>query len=227
MPKDNALDRLYVQQPTDFSQVVYLTDGKPVFLSEDLNKDGGINTNPGDHEIFGGLRLIHPDLDLATPDEFIYEGTVFWHFGKLYAKTLLLVTPCYGDPLWKLAYVIETQGAMDDLFQELLEAEGFANLDELKTEIERLANCDTDICKAKKDEKGDLYDNIYKAGLLVEEAIKNGTANGSGGSGTEDGSGGSTAGLRLQTKGEIDLVGDTLGPNFDSGRRTWIDILPQ
>ena len=227
MPKDNALDRLVVQLPTDLANAIYLTDGKPVLLSEDLNGDGQINKNLSDYEIFGGTRSKAAGATLdgrLTPDGFMWEATLFWHFGKTYAKAILNVEACYGDPLWEIAYIIETQGAMDDLFRELLEAEGFANLEELKTEIERLKNCSTDACNDKKAEKGDYYDHLYTAGLLVEEAIRDGTANGSG---EDEGSGGSTAGLRLPTKGEIDPVGKTLGPNYDSGRRTWIDILPQ
>ena len=86
------LDRLIVQNPTDLRTVVVLTDGTQVNLTEDLNLNGIIDPVSPDYEAYGGL------ITLGGAD-FLYESTIFWHFGDI-SNFILGTKPCYGDPGW-------------------------------------------------------------------------------------------------------------------------------
>ena len=69
-------------------------------------------------------------------------------------------SPCYGDPEWDAAVLVETNGISLPLFEALLATNGFADMEALAAAIAVLAAC-IDI---KDDEGGgcedseDLYD---------------------------------------------------------------------
>ena len=215
-PFTSALDRVTVQNPTDLPSFLILSDGTQVDLKEDLNANGIIEAGAPDYEAYGGL--------IVTNDaEFLYESSLFWHFGDL-SEVVLGVKPCYGDPEWEAAVVIEQQGVTRELFNELLAAAGFADIDALAAEVTLLEACiDEDEEDGGCGSKEDLWEELkalYELGLLVENSVIGG--------GTSTGTGlDSISGSPVIIAGGIAEGGVTSGPNFDTGRRTWTDILPQ
>jgi hypothetical protein len=137
---ESALDRVVVQTPSDLHKVVILSDGIQVELTEDLNGDSIIDGTSPAYEIYGGLVA-------RADDEFLYESTLFWHFGDI-SKFVLGVTPCYGDPLWAKAYIIETKGVTEEVYDDLLAAAGFEDFEALEQKIKELEACiEEKICK--------------------------------------------------------------------------------
>ena len=206
------LDRVTVQNPTDLKAVVYLSDGTPVELTEDLNGNGSIDAGAPDYEAYGGLVV-------TSNAEFLYESTLFWHFGDL-ADFVLGVKPCYGDPLWAEAFVIETGGMAYADYDVLLGAAGFPDFETLASLFATL-----DACKDIKENDGGCKDQykellpLYTLGLLI---------NGVAGAGGVPPTGlGDISGLPSIIASDMDDLPPTSGPNFETGRRTWIDILPQ
>ena len=212
---ESALDRVIVQTPSDLHNVLILSDGKPVELTEDLNGDSIIDGTSPAYEIYGGLIV-------RSNDEFLYESTLFWHFGKI-SELVLGVKPCYGDPLWAQAYIIETKGVTEEVYDDLLAAAGFEDFAALQAKITELEACiEEKVCK-------DAYkkiERLYRLGLLVEYTKAGGEDGGDIGGGAEYGGGG-LSGVPQVVDGGISQTGVTSGPNFRTGRRTWIDILPQ
>ena len=239
---ESALDRLAVQIPVDFQEAVYLTGGVGVALTEDRNGDGVINALSTDYEIYGGLIA---DEDRASSG-FLYESTMFWHFDGA----------CYGEATWAADYLRESQFSALAILYEQLDRAGVTTLDELAVLIDGLlaSGCATEGASdsGDKDDKESTevvidpdapascqaeYDDLqetYALGLLLEAnggeincdsdgCIGDGTT----GDGTGTGSGTSNATEPLTVIGGIDESGITSGPNFTSGRRTWIDILPE
>jgi len=205
-----------VQNPTDLKTVVVLSDGTQVNLTEDLNANGVIDAGAPDYEAYAGLLV-------SNNAEFLYESTLFWHFGAV-AQLVLGVKPCYGDPRWAEAFIVETQGVTQELFNQLLTAAGFANFDALVTEFATLESC-----KNKKEKKGGCKDRykelsgLYDLGLVVTGQV----GGGGGGGGTPPTGLESITGSPVVIEGGVAEGGVTSGPNFETGRRTWIDITPQ
>ncbi|MCZ6668366.1 MAG: PilC/PilY family type IV pilus protein, partial [Gammaproteobacteria bacterium] len=217
-----ALDRVTVQNPTDMKKLVILADGSQVVLTEDTNADGDDDdaTAP-DYEIFGGL--------IVTADaEFLYESTLFWHIGDL-SKLVLGYAPCYGDPLWEQGAHIERNGVPLIFFNDLLIAAGFvdvdgnADLDALLTAFDALEALG---CKDISEKSGGCKKEYSALLKLVElsERIDDGDPTNDGG---DPGTGLEGAGTTpVVIEGAVTTGGVTSGPNFSTGRRTWIDIMP-
>jgi hypothetical protein len=236
---ESALDRLVVQTPLDFQEAVYLTDGTGIALTN-AGADGIVDGTGPAYEIYGGL---HADPALADSG-FLYESTMFWHFAG----------DCYGMPNWATDYLVESQYTVFSIFYEGLDRAGVTTLDELSVLIDDLlaTGCAVEggVTSGDKDDKESdpvvedpnscqgEYDSLaqtYALGLLIEangDTISCG-ADGclgdgsSGGGGEGEGSGTSLSGDPLAIVGGIDEGGITSGPNFEAGRRTWIDILPE
>jgi hypothetical protein len=209
----SALDRVTVQNPTDLKTVVTLSDGTQVNLTEDLNTNSVIDTSSPNYEAYGGLYA-------NNNSEFLYESTLFWHFGDV-SKMVLGVKPCYGDTDWEAAFVLETQGVSKEVFDDILNDAGYADFDAL---IDALALLED--CKAIKGKKGCKKEykkllELYTLGQLVENSSGGGSGSGSGSGG------GGITGTPLVIEGGVSEGGKTSGPNFESGRRTWIDILSE
>ncbi len=209
------LDRVTVQNPSDLKTFVILSDGTQVDLVEDLNGNGVIDAGAPDYEAYGGLIV-------TSNAEFLYESTLFWHFGDI-SKLIYGTKPCYGDPDWAAAYQVETQGVTQDLYDTLLATAGFATFDALVAEFSTL-----DACKDIKEKKGGCKDrykelySLYNLGLLVTGQI-GGTGSGGGPPTGLD----SITGSPVVIEGGVAEGGVTSGPNFETGRRTWIDLTPQ
>jgi hypothetical protein len=227
---ESALDRVTVQTPIDFQEAVYL-NGIGVALTKDVNNDSVINALSTDYEIYGGL--ISKDND-----GFLFESTMFWHYGGA----------CYGESSWAADYLEESQYTVVEILYEQLDRAGVTTLDELSALIDGLidSGCATvgggDSGKKKKDAVvdpdscQDTYDELQETlalGLLLEESgtIVNCGSEGCLGDGsdegTDEGSGTSLSGDPESIIGGIDESGITSGPNFASGRRTWIDIMAE
>jgi len=212
------LDRVTVQLPPDLKPFVVLFDGTRVDLIEDVhNPDGVIKGSSPDYEMYGGLRV-------SNNAEFLYESTLFWHFGDV-SNLVLGTSPCYGEPEWPAAVVVETQGVTQEIFDQMLATAGFADLDAVAAAIAVLAACiniddDDGGCEDSGEELYEQLQGLYNLGLLIA----------GGGSG---GGSGPPTGLEsidaspIAVQGGISEGGITSGPNFEAGRRTWTDILPE
>jgi hypothetical protein len=198
------LDRVTVQNPSDLRSPIILSDGIQVELTEDLNGNDVIDTGAPDYEVYGGLTV-------SSNAEFLYESTLFWHYPG---------GACYGDPGWLLAVASATHSLA--LAQEALEAAGFADIDALKAELDIL-----EACKGKREKDGGCKDRykelneLYQVVLAIFNHIDNG-GDGDPPTGLND-----ISGKPVIIDGGIVEGGVTSGPNFETGRRTWIDILPQ
>jgi len=196
------LDRLSVQLPTDLKTLIVLTDGTQVLLGEDKNGNGVLE----DNEKYGGL--------IATNNaEFLYEGSVFWHFKG----------SCYGTTTWARDVAIATGNVTEELFAEILKEAGFADIDELIAKLDSLDSC-KDIDEKKggcKKEYRELA-KLYALSLLVNQSTGGGTTGELPPTGLDN-----ISGSPVVIEGGVSEGGLTSGPNFDTGRRTWIDILPQ
>jgi hypothetical protein len=98
-------------------------------------------------------------------------------------------------------------------------------MEELAAKIESLEYCkDRRGRRGCKQQYSDL-EHLYNIGVVTMNNA-NGGGIGGGGGGTS-GSGGGLSGDPVIIEGGVSEGGVTSGPNFETGRRTWIDILPQ
>ena len=98
---------------------------------------------------------------------------------------------------------------------------GFETFAQLVAEMESLTDCkDKSISKGGCKEDFEALEALYNTGLLVENASGSGT-------GTPTGTGSGLSGDPVVMEGGVSESGITSGPNFKTGRRTWIDILPE
>jgi len=209
---ESALDRLNVQTPSDMVAEVVLPNGKSVVLMEDVfpeTPDNKIEGSSPAYEIYGGTHV-------RDDPEFLYEGSVFWHWAS---------TECYGDDGYLDAYMLATRGVTEAVYQDMLDAAGFVDFAELAAYVKSLEGCRTvDETKGGCKRAYEKVIELYRMGLIVEYH-KDG---GGGGSdpGDPDGGGG-LSGEPVVIEGGVSEGGLTSGPNFETGRRTWIDILPE
>ena len=229
---EQPLDRLTVQNPTDMYKSVVLSSGDEVVLAEDLSDpldgDSDDATSPL-YEVYGGLT--------ATGEtEFLYESTLFWHYGDV-AKLVLGkdIDICYGEDDWDAAQAIERGGVPLIFFNDLLIAAGFVTdpdadgnvLADLPALIAAFDALEAAGCK-DVDEKHGGCKKEYKALLeLVElsQLVDDGDDSNNGNDPSTGLEGAGTTPVVIE--GAVTSGGVTSGPNFQSGRRTWIDILPE
>ncbi|MCZ6832020.1 MAG: PilC/PilY family type IV pilus protein [Gammaproteobacteria bacterium] len=197
----NALDALIVQLPTDLLSPVVLGNGDQVALKEDFDGSGSFDTGSPDYEVFGGLRA---DISGQGDDDAYWESTVFWHYGG---------ASCYGEPNWEadVAQVVDEAVLTQEEFDEILAALGITDLQAALDSLE--------YCKDTKEKEGgckDTYSDLQDLEHL-ESTIWSGAI-------------ASTTGLEsdgetpVVMEGTVAQAGLTVGPNFESGRRTWTDI---
>ena len=200
---ESALARVTVQTPSDLKPLVVLSNGDQVELVEDLNGDLIIDGTSPAYEMYGGLIA-------KSNAEFPYESTLFWHWPP---------GECYGDPGWEAEWLLTTQGVPAAVYEEMLADAGFFDFAELVAYVESLQ-----ACKGQKRKKGGCQEDYeavevpYNMGLLVEQ---------NSGGGGDPGGGGGLSGDPVIIEGGVSEGGITSGPNFETRRRTWIDILPQ
>jgi hypothetical protein len=244
-PETQPLDRLTVQNPTDMYKSV-IVDGDEIVLAEDLSDpldgDSDDATSPL-YEVYGGMLAKCVDtsspLDGVCDDggiapEFLYESTLFWHYNNKgeVSDALDAGKSCYGDEDWE-ADTAAARGELPlEFFLELLAAAGFVDADGLAvTDLPGLiaafdallaSGCDTATdegsgCKTTYEallEMVELSELINEGGSDDDEELP---STGLEGAGTTP----------IVIEGAVTSGGVTSGPNFQSGRRTWTDILPE
>jgi hypothetical protein len=194
-----------------FYERIVLTDGTMV----QLTGDDGLNGLEGDtpkYEVYGGLTA----KDSAS---FIYESTAFWHWKEDDQPDI-----CWSDSAqYRTAYKTWTERTAVGVFLDKLEGTTpFETFEDLVTAIEAQValNCQTTTCKDAYEQ----YETLYNEGMLIFQVP--------GGLGGEDEGvveyqNGSLTGDPVIIEGGVAEGGLTSGPNFESGRRTWIDILSE
>ena len=205
-----AADKAYLlQNPTDLLDSVDTASGT-ITLKEDADGDGTM-------EIYGGLIASE-----ANPPAVFYEATLFWHYNGA----------CYGEPSWESDWDAEilTDEEIAELADTLNSSASFLDiLDDLNGYTcakYKKGKCDD---RAYKNLLGDLQDILESLlpdyggdhkDLAEEIADAGGIGGGDGGggdAGTSDGSAAETIDVAQEQN-------PVLGPNFESGRRSWIDL---
>ena len=211
----NPLDRVRVQDITDstFYERIIMSDGTQINLTEDFNDNDVIEGS--NYEILGGITA----KDEAS---FLYESTAFWHWGDKDGNEL---GECWSDTdAYRTAYKnVTSRIAVGFFLDKLAQETTFDTFEELVAAIEAQnaeGGCrSTNSCS----EDPDKLDALYEEGMLVFQLPSDGSALPPE---VDEYSDGSLTGDPVVIEGGISEGGLTSGPNFEGGRRTWIDILP-
>jgi hypothetical protein len=124
----------------------------------------------------------------------------------------------------------ELAALVDGLIAEGCAVEGGVTSGDKDTKDSEPVVEDPDSCQAEYDELAEtlaLGRLIEANGTTINCGSEGCLGDASGGGSGDGGSGTSLSGDPLAIVGGIDEGGITSGPNFEAGRRTWIDILPQ
>jgi hypothetical protein len=176
----------------------------------------------------------------ANESGLLYEVTMFWHFGDLYKYRNNHDAACYGSSNWQAAVNIERGGLTWGEYQALL-----GGLTDTSPEIVRYAaalkaledyfnsgGTDEVVMKALVDEhnaavaaiaeyvklRGYVLDlGAHHPVLAIDETT--GT--------TPPVPGAALPGQPAAVTGDPDTPGDTVGPNYTPGRRSWTEITPK
>jgi hypothetical protein len=214
----NPLDRVRVQDITDttFYERIILSDGTMIKLTEDFNDNDTIEAS--NHEIMGGITA----KDEAS---FLYESTAFWHWGDKDGNELGI---CWDDTdAYRTAYKNVTSRIAVGFFLDKLAQETiYDTFEEMVAAIKlqkEEGGCRSDNSCS---EDPDKLDALYEEGMLVFELPSDGSELPGEDEGVVENQSGSLTGDPVIIEGGVSEGGLTSGPNFESGRRTWIDILP-
>jgi len=214
---EQPLDRLVVQNPADMHETLVM-GGQIKYLSEDLSSPPD-NDTLDEYEVYGGMVA-------ASDSEFLYESTLFWHYDG---------SPCYGETGWADAVWTARGLVTEEFFNDLVKAEGFTAVDADGDTVADVAALFVAFNALEAQGCGDTADKdggckeTYEALLeLVELSKKVVDEDGNlVNIGFEDSTGLESAGTTpVVIEGAITNTGVTSGPNFTTGRRTWIDLLP-
>jgi hypothetical protein len=212
---NQPLDRLVVQNPPDDFRETVVVGGEIIHLTEDFSDDGDTDD---EYEKFGGMVA-------ADDAEFFYESTLFWHYKG---------GGCYGTTNWEQD-VMDAKGIVtDELFYEMVKAAGFTQVDalgdiiaDLDALVQAFNALEASGCGAVSDKDGGCKKEYEALLELIDLSKKVVDENGDPIISTNTGSGLEGAGTTpVVIEGAITNTGVTSGPNFTTGRRTWIDILP-
>ncbi|MCZ6797219.1 MAG: hypothetical protein O7D36_04640, partial [Gammaproteobacteria bacterium] len=137
---------------------------------------------------------------------------------------------CYGEPEWEADVAIIRNGLPQEFFDELLidagfvDVDGNADLEALMTAFDAL---DANTCKTISEKNGGCKKEYEALQQLVELSyqIDDGDPTNNGNDPSTGLEGAGTTPVVIE--GAVTTGGVTSGPNFSTGRRTWIDILPQ
>ena len=172
----------------------------------------------------------------------LYESTIYWHYSDL-ADNLRRAdpasVPCYGDPNWSSAVVQELGGLTLGEYNALINGLSESLINQYADALQRLQDAvnsgDEDAVNRAVVELEQLfadnpdletYDRYrdYAPGHVPEQHLLDIDK------GQIDDGGGSNSSTEDATPIDvIDIEGldtGTLGPNFEAGRRTWVDIRP-
>jgi subtilisin family serine protease/chitodextrinase len=115
-----SLAGLTIQQPTDLPASI-IADDIAYILLEDSDGDSVIDNDvngDGVVDIYGGLRAKGTSEASETTNGFLWESTLFWHYGDI-AKSLGLSKVCYGEPGWEESTAAERGGLSDKASQKI------------------------------------------------------------------------------------------------------------
>jgi hypothetical protein len=177
----------------------------------------------------------------ANESGLLYENSMYWHFGDLadeIQRGAPASIPCYGDPNWGSAFTQETRGLTLGQYQALfkdIDPDLLAAYDAAILTLEAaLASGDETAITAAlltlanllTDEDLAFYDRFrdYAPGNIPEQHLRDIDKDrvpppGGGGGGTS-----SDDGIPVDVVDLEDLDTETVGPNFNAGRRTWTDL---
>ena len=185
----------------------------------------------------GGNATVVPDTD-GNNHGLLYESTVYWHYSDL-ADNLRRgepsSIPCYGDPNYGGALTQELGGLtlgeynalLDGISADLIEAyaqalqdledalDGNGNVDQALLELALLL--ENEALKAYHDYRRYAPGHIPEQKLINLDKGQVDDSDDSENDSTVDG-----APVDIETREDIDTTG--IGPNFQLGRRTWIDL---
>jgi hypothetical protein len=208
------LDRVRVQDITDttFYERIILSDGTQIKLTEDFNDNDTIEGS--NYEILGGITA----KDEAS---FLYESTAFWHWSDKDGDEL---GECWSDSdAYRTAYRnVTTRIAVGMFLDKLTQETDFETFEELVAaiELQKTSGCRATNSCSDDPEK---LDALYEEGMLVFQVPSDGSELPEDVDEYQDGS---LTGDPVIIEGGVAEGGLTSGPNFEGGRRTWIDILP-
>ena len=162
----------------------------------------------------------------ANDSGFLYESTLFWHFGTLYKELTGEKGPCYGDANYAAAKEIETKGLTVLEFSALFPAYA-TQQDLIDSLVDQMANftCAAGTGSVCKKEAGyvDLNDQLKalvgdeKLFLKLRPYLNEGGGTGDVG----EGSGGKVA---TNVDGDGDTEEDLVLEGTPTGRISWIDL---
>ncbi|MDE0952152.1 MAG: PilC/PilY family type IV pilus protein [Halioglobus sp.] len=202
-----AISQVTIQDPDDLVATVIIQDGTAINLYEDFDNSGG-ELQESNHEIMGGTLA-------SSGTEHVWESTLFWHFGNL-SKLILGVKPCYGDPDWAAAVILEQS---NDPFAAVLE---YLEIEDLDAELAALVCKDFD---TKKNKCKKYEDQDYAKLLLNLVKLRPDYEGGGddGGDSSADTPGDGQTALVIPGGVEDD---DGAGVDFKYGRKSWTDLVP-
>ena len=209
------LDRVRVQDITDstFYERIILSDGTQIKLTDDFS--GNKIIEGSNYEILGGITA----KDEAS---FLYESTSFWHWSDKDANELGI---CWTDSdAYRTAYKnVTSRIAVGFFLDKLAQETTYDTFEEMVAAIKeqtKEGGCrSTNSCS----EDPDKLDALYEEGMLVFQLPNDGSVLPPE---VDEYSDGSLTGDPVIIEGGVSEGGLTSGPNFEGGRRTWIDILP-
>jgi hypothetical protein len=171
----------------------------------------------------------------------LYEATMYWHFGDFadeVQRAAPASIPCYGDPNWAGAFVQETRGLTLGQYQALyqdLDTDLLALYDAARLALEAaLAGDDENAIEAALLDLAELltdpdlayYDRFrdYAPGNVPEQHLREIDKDRVPPPDGDDGGSSSDDGIPVDVTDLEDLDTEVIGPNYDAGRRTWIDL---
>jgi hypothetical protein len=191
--------------------------------------------------VVGGDR--YPDPLAKGPNEsgLLYESSMYWHFGDLaddIQRGPPASIPCYGDPDWGSAFTQETRGLTLGQYQDLykdIAPEVLAAYDKAILALEAALNGDDEaaiqaalliLADLLQDPDLAYYHKYrdYAPGNIPEQHLRDIDKDRVPPPGGGDSSSSSDDGIPVEVVDLEDLDTETVGPNFDAGRRTWIDL---
>jgi len=195
------------QTPTDLPTTLTF-QGVTTTLIDTVSYGGMLANN------YGSLAGVGTDPNGANYNKaFLYESTLFWHFGKLYDLQTGNGKPCYGDADYTTARTAELAGVTLEEF-ELLRAD---TTNKLGSAYQDLLDAIAAGDQATIDQAQADYDKIYNK---LKDYIRD--------PGTVTTSSTSTTIVGAPVTHTGTSITDTyiLGPNSVLGRRNWTDFKP-
>ena len=202
----NDTSKLVKQNPTDLYRKRVI-NGVDIDLKVDLNADGDY-IDAGE-EIYGGLRARYRVDTVADDDKydgnpanatfindaFLYEIVLYWHYDG---------GTCYGNASWSADIIGASNSASNLSTKNYIAA---LELDLEEAELIRLA-------KIAAGEDTTRIDEIIQA---LKDKIADGLI-------ADDASSIINTGTPTPPADSTPRISPSLGPNFKTGKRTWIDL---